>query len=68
MARSLREGTMSEAEYELLLDVVRTAIAPEPETDSMARMFSILNFPKAANDNLGAWPLLPFPDGWFAAC
>ncbi|MGJ4881388.1 MULTISPECIES: hypothetical protein [unclassified Bradyrhizobium] len=59
---------MSEAEYELLMDVVRTAIAPETETDSMARLFSILHFPTAANDNQGAWPLIPFPDGWFAAC
>mgnify|MGYP000229260947 CR=1 FL=1 len=59
---------MSEAEYELLLDVVRTAIAPEPESDSMARLFSISHHPKAANDNHGAWPLIPFPDGWCAAC
>lgn len=59
---------MSEAEYELLMDVVRTAIAPETETDSMARLFSILHVPTAANDNQGAWPLIPFPDGWFAAC
>jgi hypothetical protein len=25
--------------------------------------------PKAANDNQSAdWPLIPFPDGWHAAC
>ncbi|MGJ5204989.1 hypothetical protein [Bradyrhizobium sp. HKCCYLR20261] len=59
---------MSEVEYELLMDVVRTAIAPEPETDSMTRLFSFPYPPKAANDNHGAWPLIPFPDGWSAAC
>lgn len=59
---------MSEVEFELLLDVVRTAIAPDSQDDAMARLFPIdLVPPKAANDNDIAWPLIPFPDGWHAA-
>jgi hypothetical protein len=70
-ARAKRhEGTMSEVEFELLLDVVRTALAPEPQEESMSRLFpTFVALPKAANDNQATcWPLIPFPDGWHAAC
>jgi hypothetical protein len=67
---------MSEAEYNLLLDTVRTAIEPVPEEEFLPRSWifdatskrTMKAMPKAANDNEGAWPLLPFPDGWHAAC
>ena len=64
---------MSEAEFDRLLDAVRTAIAPVPEDDFMLARLPILNtppraVPRAANDNRTVWPLIPFPDGWNAAC
>jgi hypothetical protein len=64
---------MSEAEFNLLLDTVRNAMVldelmPTPEEEFVPRSWSYDATPKAANDNDGAWPLVPFPDNWYAAC
>jgi len=60
---------MSEAEFERLLDGVREAVAPAPQEDLLSNSLPASNQePKPANDNGLAWPLLPFPEGWFAAC
>ncbi len=53
---------MSEAEFDRLLDAVRTAVAPAQE-DILANQP-----PKPANDNGLAWGFIPFPEGWYAAC
>jgi len=60
---------MSEAEFDRLLDAVRTAIAARASED-----FAVFTPERAAqpahaaNDNELAWPLIPFPDCWHASC
>ena len=61
-ALSNSKSGMGEARFDRLLDAVRTAIEPTPQ--SWGRSNDLL---KAANDNGLVWPLVPFPDEWYAA-
>jgi len=60
---------VGEVEFDLLLSAVQTAMAPVPGEDLMFTGSPHSKVPpRAANDNQLAWPLIPFPEGWNAAC
>ena len=61
---------MSEVEFDLLLDAVHTAVSPDFGEDFVAQSIPLRQpLPRAANDNdRKGWPLIPFPEGWYASC
>ncbi len=59
---------MSEADYDRLLEAVRMAIEPAPQGNLPVQQPVRDETKEAANDNQQAWPLIPFPEGWYASC
>jgi hypothetical protein len=55
------KSSINEIELDRLLAVMRRTIAPKHPRP-------LPQPPNAANDDQLAWPLIPFPEGWNAAC
>jgi hypothetical protein len=58
---------MSEIEFDQLLDAVRAVVSNDRDT-AYLDLPDFLGFPRPANDNGEAWPMIPFPAGWNAVC
>jgi hypothetical protein len=57
---------MTEVEFNRLLDAVRLAIEPVLREELLTRRRTFDKRAKAADDQ-SAWPLIPFPEGWYGA-
>lgn len=58
---------MRRTNYDRMLDAVVTALNFDTPAGDYAEADDLMLVPIAANDNDGAWPHLPFPDGWIAS-